>query len=84
MLPAEIVAEVEQFPPAGQFAPVAAPSTKSVPVPVSETVCGVPEALSVIVTEAMRLPVADGVNVTLIEQFALTASVALLPGHVLV
>ena len=82
--PAEIVAEVEQLPPEGQFAPVAAPSEKSVPVPESEAVCGLPEALSVIVTEAVRLPVTDGVNVTLIEQFAFTASVAPLAGHVLV
>ena len=37
-----------------------------------------------IVTEAVRLPVADGVNVTLMEQFAFTARVALLAGHVLV
>ena len=37
-----------------------------------------------IVTEAVRLPVADGVNVMLMEQFALTARVALLAGHVLV
>lgn len=84
MLPAEIVAEVEQLPPDGQFAPVAAPSEKSVPVPVREIVCGLPDALSVMVTEAVRLPVADGVNVTLIEQFAFTASVALLAGQVLV
>ena len=37
-----------------------------------------------IVTEAVRLPVPDGVNVTLIEQFALAASVALVAGHVFV
>ena len=84
MLPAEIVADVEQLPPEGQFVPLAAASEKSVPVPVSETVCGLPEAVSVMVTEAVRLPVADGVNVTLIEQFAFAASVALLAGHVLV
>jgi hypothetical protein len=35
-------------------------------------------------TDAVRLPVADGANVTLMEQFAFTASVALLAGHVLV
>jgi hypothetical protein len=35
-------------------------------------------------TDAVRLPVADGVNVTLMEQVAFTASVALLAGHVLV
>jgi hypothetical protein len=37
VLPAEIVAEVEQFPPEGQFAPLAAASAKSVPVPVRDT-----------------------------------------------
>ncbi len=79
-----MLAEVEQFPPEGQFDPLAAASEKSVPVPVSETVCGLPDALSMIVTEAERLPVADGVNVTLMEQFAFTASVALLAGHVFV
>ena len=84
MLPAEIVAEVEQLPPEGQFEPVAAVSEKSVPVPESETEWGLLEALSVIVTAAVRLPVTVGVNVTLMEQFAFTASVALLAGQVLV
>ena len=79
-----MVAEVEQLPPEGQLAPVAAAREKSVPVPVSETECGLPGALSVIVTEAVRLPVADGVNVTLMEQLAFTPSVALLAGHVFV
>ena len=37
VLPAEIVAEVEQLPPEGQFAPLAAASAKSVPAPVSDT-----------------------------------------------
>jgi hypothetical protein len=32
------------------------------------TVCGLPLALSVIVTEAVRFPVAVGVNITLIVQ----------------
>ena len=40
--------------------------------------------MSVMVTDAVRAPVAAGVKVTLIEQFAFTASVALLAGHVLV
>ena len=84
MLPAEIVAEVEQLPPEGQFELVAAASEKSVPVPESEIEWGLPEALSVIVTEAVRLPVTNGVNVTLMEQFAFMASVALLAGQVLV
>ncbi len=34
--------------------------------------------------EAVRLPTAAGVKVTLMVQFALAANVALLPGHVLV
>ena len=40
------------------------------PVPVRLTVCGLPVALSVIVTAAVRAPLAAGVNVTLIVQFA--------------
>jgi hypothetical protein len=44
---------------------------KSVPMPVSETVRGLPLALSVIVMVPLRAPVAVGVNVTLIVQFML-------------
>jgi len=40
------------------------------PVPVKLSVCGLPVALSVMVSEALREPVADGVNVTLIVQLA--------------
>ena len=40
------------------------PKIGTVPVPVSTTVCGLPLTLSVIVSEAVRLPVAPGVNVT--------------------
>ena len=40
------------------------------PVPVSATRCGVPGALSAIVTVAVRLPLIAGVNVTLIEHVA--------------
>jgi len=40
----------------------------AVPVPERLTVCGLPLALSVILTEAVRLPLAAGVNVTLIVQ----------------
>ena len=36
----------------------------AVPVPVSATVCGEPEALSVTEIDALRLPLADGVKVT--------------------
>jgi len=45
-----------------------------VPVPVSPTVCGLPEALSVNVSEAARLPLAEGVKVTLIVQLAPAAT----------
>jgi len=47
-----------------------------VPVPVSVTVWGLPAALSVMVNVPGRVPVAVGVNVTLIVQFAFAASVA--------
>ena len=40
-----------------------------VPVPVSETVWGLPGALSVMLMAPVRLPVAVGVNVTLRVQF---------------
>ena len=36
----------------------------AVPVPVNATVCGEPEAVSVTEIDALRLPVAEGVNVT--------------------
>ena len=38
------------------------------PVPVRLTMCGLPAALSVIVTAPVRIPVALGVNLTLILQ----------------
>src|SRR5580693_2250489 len=79
-----MVADVEQLAPAGQFAPVAAASEKSVPVPVSETFCGLPGALSVMLTLAARFPVAVGVNVTLIAHFAPTARLEVLAGQLLV
>jgi len=40
----------------------------AVPVPERLTVCGLPLALSVMLTEAVRLPLAEGLNVTLIVQ----------------
>jgi hypothetical protein len=46
----------------------------AVPVPASETVCGLPVALSVTVTEPVRDPVAVGVNFTEMVQFAATAT----------
>jgi hypothetical protein len=55
-----------------------------VPLPLRATVCGLPEALSVIDTLALRVPVAVGVKVTLIVQFDPAASVLDPLGHVLV
>jgi hypothetical protein len=57
-------------------APAATSIVKSVPVPVSEIICGLPLASSVIATLATRLPVAVGLNVTLIVQFAAAATLA--------
>src|SRR6266478_3608718 len=47
--------------------------TLAPPVPVSDTVCGLPEALSVMVRVPVRVPVAVGVKVTLTVQLVLTA-----------
>src|SRR5258706_16341635 len=44
---------------------------KPTPVPVRDTVWGVPAALSSIRIEALRTPVADGVKLAVIVQFAL-------------
>jgi hypothetical protein len=49
----------------------------AVPVPVRLTVCGLPLALSVSVRLPERLPVAVGVNVTLIKQLLPAATGAL-------
>src|SRR5436305_136269 len=46
----------------------------AVPAPESVTLCGLPAALSVIVTAPVRVPVAVGVNVRLMAQFAPAAS----------
>ena len=43
-------------------------ATAAVPVPVSVTVWGLPVALSLMLTEAARLPAAVGVKVTLMAQ----------------
>jgi hypothetical protein len=45
-----------------------------VAIPVSEAVCGLPIALSVIETEALRLPVAIGLKTTVTVQVALCAT----------
>ena len=56
--PAVTVAEAEP--------PVAVTTEKSVPIPESETVCGLPEELSAMERAPVRLPVAVGVKVTVI------------------
>jgi len=56
----------------------------AVPVPVNGTVCGLPPALSVIVSVPARAPSTVGVNVTLIVQVfdpAVAGNVAGLIGH---
>ncbi len=50
-------------------------TTGAVPVPVKESVCGLPVALSATETVALRAPVAVGVNVAAIVQLALDATV---------
>jgi len=47
--------------------------TVAPPVPVSDTVCGLPDALSVMLKVPVRVPVAVGVNVTLTVQLVLAA-----------
>src|SRR6267378_8711119 len=46
------------------------------PVPVSDTVCGLPEVLSVMVSVPVRVPLAVGVKVTLTVQLVLAARLA--------
>jgi hypothetical protein len=52
--PELIVAEVEQFPPAGQFGPLAGARTKSIAAPARATDCRPPMALSLIVAAPER------------------------------
>src|SRR5262249_1509481 len=54
------------------------------PVPLRLIDCGLPLPLSVMLSAAPRLPVAVGVNVTLMLQLAFTARVAGLTGQLLV
>ena len=51
----------------------AAPRTTFAPVPVRETSCGVPAALSAMFNEPVRVPVAAGVKVTFTMQLVPTA-----------
>ena len=48
--------------------------TGAVPVPVSEIVCGLLEALSVMVNVPLRVPPPVGINVRLIVQLELAAT----------
>jgi hypothetical protein len=57
------------------------PAIGLLPVPARLTVCGLPPALSAMLTEAVRFPMPPGVNATLIVQLAFAATE---PGHVLV
>ncbi len=50
--------------------PGAAKKLKETPVPVSETVCGLPVALSVMLSAPVLVPVAVGRNVTRMAQLA--------------
>jgi hypothetical protein len=73
---------VVPFPPLGVVGTVKVnPAAVEAPVPLSETVCGLPAALSVICTLADSLPVADGVNVMVIVQDAPAARVTVAVGQ---
>jgi hypothetical protein len=65
-------------------ASVTAGALAAAPVPARPAVCGLPVALSAMLTLAVRAPVAVGLNVTLMAQFAFAASVAGLTGQVFV
>lgn len=57
--------------------PAAAPKEKSTPIPARDRVCGLPLASSVIASEAEREPIAVGLKITLMVQFAPAATVEL-------
>src|ERR1022692_785581 len=62
----------------GKFRPMGGENVTAgnAPMPVSAMVCGVPGALSVIFTEAVRTPVVVGEKVTVMPHVAPGASVA--------
>src|SRR6266850_1074992 len=70
--------------PALTVAVEGAVTVKSQPAPVNGTVCGLPPALSVIVSVPVRAPTVVGANVTLIVHVPAAASVAGLTGHAFV
>jgi len=53
---------------------VTAGAVAAAPVPVSDAVCGLPLALSATEIDAVRAPDAEGLNVMLMEQLALAAT----------
>ena len=53
-----------------------APRRRLTPMPDKAIACGLPEALSVITTAELRVPVVDGVKVILIVQLPFGAKVA--------
>ena len=57
---------------------------ETTPVPLRETLCGLPAALSLILTLALRAPEAEGENVTRMVQLALAASELGASGQVVV
>jgi len=71
-----LVAPTNWFPNGKAVAERLMAGPNGVPVPVRLTDCGLSPALSMMTSEPARLPVAVGVNVTLIEQDALAARVA--------
>lgn len=58
----------------GKVSDTGATLMAAVPVPVKDTVCGVPVALSATLMEALRAPRAVGLNVTVMVQLAPAAS----------
>ena len=74
-----LVAPTNWFPKGKAVAERLMAGPNGVPVPVRLTDCGLSPALSMTTREPTRVPVAAGVNVTLMEQDALAARVA---GHI--
>jgi hypothetical protein len=56
--------------------PLLEPPVLLVPIPLRETLCGLPGTLSKMLSRAFSLTVVDGVNVTLMEQLAPAPSIA--------
>ena len=67
---AALVVPTDRLPKLRLVAERLATGAAAVPVPERLTACGLPLALSVMLTEALRVPEAEGVKVTLIVQLA--------------